>query len=159
MNRKQIMITVLDSKLLNRLMTAGRATWAELGASVKLTAPAVAERVRKLEERGVIKGYAAIVDAAETGYGLTAFVAVTLDRPQHRKGFTEALIKMGEVVEIHHVAGDSDYLLKVRCQSTADLDDLLSNRIKELPGIARTRTTIVLGTVKETVVAPISITC
>ncbi len=153
------MISTLDSKLLRKLMTAGRSTWAELGATVKLTAPAVAERVRKLEERGVIKGYAAIVDAAQTGYPLTAFVAVTLDRPQHRKGFTAALAKMSEVVEIHHVAGDSDYYLKVRCQGTADLDDLLSNRIKSLPGIARTRTTIVLGTLKETVVAPISITC
>jgi Lrp/AsnC family transcriptional regulator, leucine-responsive regulatory protein len=153
------MISTLDSKLLLKLMNAGRSTWAELGATVKLTAPAVAERIRKLEERGVIRGYAALVDPVQTGFSLTAFVAVTLDRPQHRKGFTAALAKMGEVVEIHHVAGDSDYLLKVRCQSTAGLDDLLSNRIKELPGIARTRTTIVLGTLKETVVAPISITC
>jgi Lrp/AsnC family leucine-responsive transcriptional regulator len=153
------MLNTLDSKLLRKLMTAGRATWAELGASVKLTAPAAAERVRKLEERGVIKGYAAIVDPAQTGYSLMAFVAVTLDRPQHRKGFTTALAKMPEVTEIHHVAGDSDYFLKVRCQSTADLDDLLSNRIKALPGIARTRTTIVLGTLKETVVAPLSVTC
>ncbi len=153
------MLNALDSKLLGKLMTAGRVTWAELGAMVKLTAPAVAERVRKLEERGIVKGFAAIVDPARTGYPLTAFVAVTLDRPQHRKRFTTALVKMPEVVEIHHVAGDADYFLKVRCQGTADLDDLLSNRIKALPGIARTRTTVVLGTLKESVVAPLTVNC
>ncbi len=137
-------------------MIDGRATWAELAAELGLSAPAAAERVRKLEERKIIRGYAAIVDPAQTGYELTAFVSVTLDRPQHRSKFTRALEKMPEVVECHHVAGDFDYLLKVRCRGTADLDGLLSNRIKELPGIARTRTTIVLGTLKESIVAPLA---
>ena len=152
------MLSALDSKLIQRLMNEGRATWAELASLLGITAPAVAERARKLEERGVIRGYAALVDPAQTGYALTAFIAVTLERPQHRAKFTAALMKMPEVAECHHIAGDYDYLLKVRCKGTADLDDLLSNRIKELPGIARTRTTIVLGTLKESVVAPLEVT-
>lgn len=139
-------------------MRDGRATWAELASHLGITAPAVAERARKLEERGVIRGYAALVDPAQTGYPLTAFIAVTLERPQHRAKFTASLMKMPEVAECHHIAGDYDYLLKVRCKGTADLDDLLSNRIKDLPGIARTRTTIVLGTLKESVVAPLEVT-
>ena len=149
------MISAYDAKLLRKQMAAGRSTWAELGAHVKLSAPAAAERVHKLESRGIIRGYAALVDPAQTGYALTAFVSVTLDRPQHRAAFTKALKTMAEVVEIHHAAGDFDYLLKVRCKGTADLDNLLSNRIKALPGIARTRTTIVLGTLKETVAVPL----
>jgi Lrp/AsnC family transcriptional regulator, leucine-responsive regulatory protein len=155
MFRKHMSLSLLDSKLLKRLMEQGRATWAELASDLGLSAPAVAERVRKLEERGLIRGYAAIPDPARLGYGLTAFVAVTLERPKHREKFIRALTAMPEVAECHHIAGDFDYLLKVRCRGTADLDDLLSNRIKELPGIARTRTTIALGTIKESVLCPV----
>jgi Lrp/AsnC family transcriptional regulator, leucine-responsive regulatory protein len=136
-------------------MRQGRASWAELAEELKLSAPAAAERTRKLEERGVIRGYAAVVDPPSVGYDLTAFVAVTLERPQHRSKFITSVDKFPEIVECHHVAGDYDYLLKVRCRGTADLDDLLSNRLKGLPGIARTRTTIVLSTLKETVVTPL----
>lgn len=155
MIRKSAELTAMDSKLLRLLMKRGRATWAELAGVLKLSAPAVAEKAKKLEERGVIRGYAAIVDAAAVGYGLTAFVSVTLDRPQHRAKFITTLTKMEEVAECHHIAGDFDYLLKVRCRDTADLDDLLSNRLKALPGIVRTRTTIVLGTAKESVSVPL----
>lgn len=152
---KHELLSASDSKLLRLFMKRGRATWAELAGALKLSAPAVAERARKLEEKGIIKGYAAIVDPAAVGYGLTAFVAVTLDRPQHRSKFISTLTKMDEVAECHHIAGDFDYLLKVRCRDTADLDDLLSNRLKSLPGIVRTRTTIVLGTAKESVAVPL----
>jgi Lrp/AsnC family transcriptional regulator, leucine-responsive regulatory protein len=155
MIRKQESLSTTDSKLLIRLMRQGRASWAELAEELKLSAPAAAERTRKLEERGVIRGYAAVVDPPSVGYDLTAFVAVTLERPQHRKKFIASVDKFQEIVECHHVAGDYDYLLKVRCRGTADLDDLLSNRLKGLPGIARTRTTIVLSTLKETVVTPL----
>ncbi|BDC51846.1 AsnC family transcriptional regulator [Bryobacterales bacterium F-183] len=136
-------------------MDRGRATWAELAEVLGLSAPAVADKARRLEEKGIIRGYAAIVNPAAVGYGLTAFVSVTLDRPQHRSKFIGTLTKMEEVLECHHVAGDFDYLLKVRCRDTADLDDLLSNRLKALPGIARTRTTIVLGTAKESTRVPL----
>jgi Lrp/AsnC family leucine-responsive transcriptional regulator len=156
MIRKSDMLSAIDSKLLNRLMQQGRASWAELAEELKLSPPAAAERTRKLEERGVIRGYAAVVDPPSVGYDLTAFVAVTLERPHHRGKFlTSVLHKFPEIVECHHVAGDYDYLLKVRCRGTSDLDDLLSNRLKGLPGIARTRTTIVLSTLKETVVTPL----
>jgi Lrp/AsnC family leucine-responsive transcriptional regulator len=145
----------LDYKALKRLMVQGRATWAELAADMGLSAPAAAERVRKLEQQMIIKGYAALVDPAAAGYPLTAFITVTLDRPKHRAGFITAISKMTETVECFHIAGDGDYLLKVRCRGTADLDRLLTSGIKGVPGIAQTRTTIVLSTLKETVVTPI----
>ena len=136
-------------------MLQGRATWAEIAADLGVSAPAAAERVRRLETQSSITGYAAVVDPRQVGYELTAFVEITLDRPHHRRRFTTALEAFPEVVECHHIAGDYDYLLKVRCRGTADLDDLLSRRIKGLPGIARTRTTIVLATMKESVYTPI----
>lgn len=96
------------------------------------------------------------MDPSLAGYGLTAFIEVTLERPQHRAKFIAGLEKFPEVQECHHVAGSYDYLLKVRCRDTSDLDLLLSKKIKGLPGIARTRTTVVLGTIKESVVTPIA---
>jgi Lrp/AsnC family leucine-responsive transcriptional regulator len=151
------MISSLDYKALKRLMVQGRATWAELAADMGLSAPAAAERVRKLEQQMIITGYAALVDPASVGYPLTAFVSVTLDRPKHRAPFLVAIAKMTEIVECFHIAGDGDYLLKVRCRGTHDLDQLLTSGIKGVPGVAQTRTTIVLSTLKDSVVTPIAV--
>src|SRR4051794_25789986 len=97
-----------DSKALTLLSAQGRISWAELAQQMGLSAPAAAERVRKLEERGVIKGYTAVLDPEALGYPLTAFVAVTLERPEKRKVFIARLGKLQEVIECHHVAGDDD---------------------------------------------------
>jgi Lrp/AsnC family leucine-responsive transcriptional regulator len=120
-----------------------------------MTGPAAADRVRKLEESGVIRGYAALVDPEAVGASLTAFVAVTLDRPEHRKGFLKKVAKLAEIQECHHIAGDDDYLLKVRCRGPRDLDRVISEELKSVPGVGRTRSTIVLSTAKETPVLPL----
>ena len=146
----------LDVKALGLLAQRGRATWAELGELLRLSAPSAADRVRKLEELGVLRGYAALIDPASVGYPLTAFIAVTLGSQRQRLSFLRAIEKMEQVCECHHVAGDDDYLLKVRCRGTADLDDLLAKQLKERLGVARTRTTIVLSTAKESVRVPIA---
>jgi len=135
---------------LRRLTENGRATWAELGALLELSAPAAAERVRKLEERGVIRGYTALVDAPALGYPLTAFIGVVLERPRDREPFLAKVGQLAAVQECHHVAGDEDYLLKVRVSGLPALEDLVSNELKGLPGVVKTRTTIVMSTVKET---------
>lgn len=149
------MLDDADSKVLGALLVSGRRSWAELAGEIGLSAPSTAERVRKLEERGIIKGYTVLLDAESLGYPLTAFVAVTLDRPEHRKAFLAALAALAEVQECHHVAGDDDYLLKVRTRGTRDLDRLLSEEIKGIPGVVRTRTTVVLSTWKETLALPV----
>jgi len=137
-------------------MRQGRATWAELGQLLDLSAPSAADRVRKLEEARVITGYAALLDAASLGYPLTAFIFVTLANSRHRGAFLRAIAKMDQVSECHHIAGDDDYLLKVRCRTTADLDRLLARELKDKLGVRRTRTTIVLATAKESVRIPIA---
>jgi Lrp/AsnC family leucine-responsive transcriptional regulator len=137
-------------------MCQGRATWADLGQLLGLSAPSAADRVRKLEEAKVITGYAALLDPTAVGYPLTAFIFVTLANSRNRSTFLRAIAKMEQVSECHHVAGDDDYLLKVRCRTTADLDHLLAKELKDKLDIARTRTTIVLATAKESVQIPIA---
>ncbi len=142
-------------KAIAKLMLNGRATWAELAGALGLSGPATADRVHRLEERGIIKGYAALIEPEAVGCGLTAFVAVTLLHPEHRAPFLERINDLAEIQECHHIAGDDDYLLKVRCRGTRDLDRIISNHLKRLAGVIRTRTTIVLDTCKETPTLPI----
>jgi Lrp/AsnC family transcriptional regulator, leucine-responsive regulatory protein len=149
-------LDTLDRKALHLLMCQGRATWADLGQLLGLSAPSAADRVRKLEEAKVITGYAALLDPTAVGYPLTAFIFVTLANSRNRSTFLRAIAKMEQVSECHHVAGDDDYLLKVRCRTTADLDHLLAKELKDKLDIARTRTTIVLATAKESVQIPIA---
>jgi Lrp/AsnC family leucine-responsive transcriptional regulator len=149
-------VDTLDKKAAAFLMKHGRATWAELGKVLGLSAPSAADRVRKLEEQGVLRGYAALADAASLGYPLTAYISVSLASHRQRAKFLRAIEKIEQIAECHHVAGDDDYLLKVRCRGTQDLDHLLARQLKEKLGVARTRTTIVLSTAKESVRIPIA---
>lgn len=145
----------LDTKTLSLLCQRGRMTWAELAGQLGLSAPAAADRVKKLEERGIITGYSALLSAEAVGLDLTAFISVTLDQPRHREGFLAAVQASAEILECHHVTGDDDYLLKVRCCHTRALEALIANRLKAIKGVVKTRTLIVLSTVKETQVPPL----
>jgi len=144
----------IDTKVLRQLMERGRTTWADLGALLGLSAPAAADRVRRLEEAGTIRGYTALIDPEAAGCGLAALVSVTLERPGQKEEFLNLIRDLPEVLECHHVTGDDDYSLKVRCSGTRDLEELISAGIKSLPGI-RTRTTVILSTYKETPVLPV----
>jgi Lrp/AsnC family leucine-responsive transcriptional regulator len=150
-----IMLDIVDSKAIAALLTDGRVSWADLGTALGLSPPAAAERVRKLQERGLVRGFTAVVDPDAAGFPVLAFVAVTLDRQDARRRFLDAVRAHPLIQECHHVAGDDDFLLKVRARSLAELDALLSGELKGRLGIARTRTTIVLGTAKETAQLPV----
>ena len=147
----------IDRKLLESLMANGRISFADLAGLVGLSAPAVAERVRGLEHRGVIRGYAALGDPIQLGCPVTAFVAVALERPEHRAPFAELVRELPEVQECHHVAGDFDYMRKVRCAALLDLERIVGETIKGLAGVVRTRTTIALSAVKETPALPLPV--
>ena len=141
---------VVDVKALNHLMKSGRSTWSDLGAILGMSSQSAADRVRRLEETGVIKKYAAIVDPVRAGLTLTAFVSVRLEHPRYRTAFLELVDSLKAVQECHHVTGDYDYLLKVRCASTLVLEHLVSEQLKGLAGVARTTTIVALSTMKET---------
>ncbi len=143
-----------DVTILSLLQRDGREAWARIGERVGLTGPAVAERVRRLEQQGVIRGYAALLAPDPVGFPLAAFVSVTLETPHHRRAFLARVASLPEVQECLHVTGDDDYLLKVRCRGPADLDRLLTAQLKGGPGVVRTRTVIVLRSEKESVGFP-----
>jgi Lrp/AsnC family transcriptional regulator, leucine-responsive regulatory protein len=135
----------IDLTILCALVANARITFADLAELVGLSGPSTADRVRKLEERGVIGGYHADLDPGSLGLDLTAFVSVSLESPAHRTSFIDGINALPAVVECHHVAGDDDYLLKVHVAGTHGLETFVSDRLKALPGIARTRTTVVLS--------------
>jgi Lrp/AsnC family leucine-responsive transcriptional regulator len=135
----------IDARLIDVLQTNGRATYAELAAEVGLKPPATYDRVRSLEARGIIRNYGARVDGRKIGLGLVSFVSCYTTPESRYEDFVAKCAAFPEVLEIHSVAGDESYIVKVRTRSTTHLDDLLS-RLKMTPGIGRTRTTVVLST-------------
>jgi Lrp/AsnC family transcriptional regulator, leucine-responsive regulatory protein len=143
-----------DLRILTILAENGRAPFSEIAEQIGFSGPATADRVRRLEERGAIRGYAAEIDPAAIGLGLTAFVAVTLGGPGDRAPFLAGIARMTEVVECHHVAGDDDYLLKVHVDGTLGLEQFVSEGLKSLTGVVRTRTTVVLSTQIDRALAP-----
>jgi Lrp/AsnC family leucine-responsive transcriptional regulator len=139
----------IDHRLVDLLQRDGRATQLELARAVGLSQPAVAERMRKLEERKIITGYAAHVDAARLGLDVTAFIGVAIEHPRFFDRFTKRVQKLDEVLECHRVAGEDSYLLKVKTRNTRSLDRLLVEVLRTIPGVTSTHTTIVLASVKE----------
>lgn len=138
-----------DLRLLDLLQSNGRATQLELAKAVGLSQPAVAERIRKLEERGVITGYAARVDAVQLGVDITAFIGVGIEHPKFFDGFAKKVKNLDEVLECHRVVGEDSYVLKVKTRNTRTLDRLLVEVLRTIPGVTRTHTTIVLASIKE----------
>lgn len=138
----------LDLRLLEALQRNARSTFADLGNIVGLKAPAVHDRVKRLEQRGFLQGYTARVATARLGIELMAFVSAYTTPDVQYEVFTNAIAALPEVGEIHSVAGEESFVLKVFTRSTRHLDDFLT-RLKAIPGMARTKTTIVLSTVYE----------
>src|SRR5262245_24562117 len=147
------MIDKIDRQILQIIQQDARMTNADLARQIGLAPSAVLERVRKLEERGVIRGYATEICPKEVGVGLTVFVAV---RTGECGGDTEeALMAIPEVLEAHEVAGEDCILLKDRTKDTEELGKLLREKIKTIPNVLSTRTTVVLHTFKETTALPL----
>lgn len=152
-----MVIDDLDQNILTALMVEGRVKWSALADQFGVSAPAIADRVRRLEKSGVLVGYAAKLNPELLGFDLTAFVTVTLEHPRHRQGFVDYVEANDRVQACHHIVGEGDYLLKVCCRSTAELERLLSEELKALPGVQQTRTTISLRSIKDTSAVPIEV--
>jgi Lrp/AsnC family leucine-responsive transcriptional regulator len=137
-------------------MRQGRTTWADLASELGLTAPAIAQRVRRLEKRGLIQGYAALLNPAAVG-GVSAFVSLELDDPAARAGIREAMSALDEVQSCDRIAGDVVFLLRVHCLSAAGLDLLTSSTLPSIPGVRVTSVTVVLMTIKDSRVLPLAV--
>jgi Lrp/AsnC family transcriptional regulator, leucine-responsive regulatory protein len=149
------MIDEIDAVIVDLLQENARMSQAEVARAVGLAPSAILERIRKLENRGVIKGYAALVDPHALDQSMLAFVAVRSEEALGDDSVSHALAQCPEVLELHHVAGDDCYLLKVRARDAEHIGQLLRHRFGRIPGVRSTRTTIVLETVKETPRLPV----
>ena len=137
------MLDERDEAIVAALQADARATYADIGARVGLSASSVHDRVRKLEGAGVIAGYRAVVDPRAVGLMVTALIAVTPLDPQQPDDLPERLADFPEVEDCLSVAGEANYVLKVRTRNTTDLEELI-RRLREKAGVA-TRTTIALS--------------
>ena len=143
------MIDDVDRKILNFLQDDARISNAELARRVGMVPSGVLERVKKLEERGLIRGYQARLDARQLGSGLVAFAFVKSDDRVGGVETARSLAGIPEVQEVHHIAGEDCYLIKIRVADVEALGRLLREKVGVIPAIRSTRTTIVMETLKE----------
>lgn len=138
----------IDRRILRHLREDGRMAHAAIAKAVGLSGPAVHDRVRKLEQRGVISRYSAVLDPIALDRSHVAFIMVTLSEGSEfavDEPIVARICEEPDVLEFHRIAGQDCYLVKVRCATNKDLEQLL-RRIRRVRGVARTRTTIVLST-------------
>jgi len=144
------MIDEIDLEILTNLQNNARISNAEIARRVHLAPSAVLERIRRLERAGVLRGYTARVDPAAVGRGTLAFVFVQAEGRLFDPSVGRRLAELPEVLEVHEITGEDCLLIKLRCDSNADLGRFLQERIGAIAAVRRTRTTIALATVKET---------
>ena len=143
----------IDTRILEILQRDGRASHSAIAEEVGLSQPSVHERVKKLEQRGVIKGYAAILNPEALDLGVLAFISVRFG-DYKTEDVAEAMRQMPQVLEAHHIAGDDCLLVKVRCRTPGDLEQVLDRLWKSGP-VSGTRTTIAFSSYKETTALPL----
>lgn len=150
--------TDLDSKdldILAVLQENGRASLGSIAERIGLSSPAVAERLKKLEERGIVTGFGVHISPAALALDITAIIQVRVDSSTHYPKFLAKATAHDEVLECHAITGDASHLLKIRTKNTGTLERLLGE-IQRWPGVIGTRTSLVLSTHKETSALPLS---
>lgn len=139
----------IDIKILELLQEDGRQSHAAIGKATDLTGPAVYARIQRLEREGVIKGYSVLLDAEKIGRPLAAFVRIgTIANADIDSPFEQFVLNEPQILECHDVDGEDSYILKVRTTTPRSLRDLLA-KIRAIPGVTRTVTSISLITIKE----------
>jgi Lrp/AsnC family leucine-responsive transcriptional regulator len=137
-------ISTNDARILDVLQHDGRRPYADLGADVGMSGPSAHERVKKLESRGVITGYAAVVDPRAIGYDILAFSWITQAPGTVAHDLTESFAAIPEIEECHHITGEADYLIKVRARDTRDLERVL-RRVQATQDVFQTETDVVFS--------------
>lgn len=144
-DQEQAELDEIDLRILALLQEHCKTPLAKIGERVGLSAPAVIERIKKLEEGGVIVGYTALIDARKLGHDITAFIGVLTSLPRGIQDVEEQIAGRPEVLECHHVTGGHTLLLKVKTADTSALEELISH-LRAIEGVVRTETMVVLST-------------
>ena len=137
-----------DRAILELLQVNCKQPLAAIGQKVGLSAPAVMERIHKLEEAGVVTAYVALVDARRVGRDVTAFIGISTDHPRAIGTLEREIAAIDDVLECHHVTGVYTFVVKLKAQNTEALEALIE-RIRSLEGVSRTETMVVLSTAAE----------
>ena len=147
----------MDEAILKVLQTDGRISNVDLANRVNLSPPAVHARLKRLEERGYIRQYVALLDRELIGFDMLSFINVTLQLHQleHVENFKRMILEMPQVLECHHLTGEFDYLLKVVVSNRKDLEQFVVNQLTPIPGLARIHTSLVLTEIKSTTALPL----
>lgn len=148
------MIDALDIKILNILQNNGRTKRNQIAEEVGLSIPSVSERLKKLEDNGIIEGYFARLNKKSFGYDIMAYILVMMESSKHYKSLLNKVENIPVILECHSVLGEGSHLLKAVTRNTESLEKLLGE-IQSWPGVMATKTTFVLSTVKETTVLDI----
>jgi len=146
-----------DLRLLACLQEAARLSNVELSERVHLSPSQCHRRLRRLEQAGLIRGYAALLDRERLGFGVVAFVNVTLEKQSEHpaQAFNQAVQELPEILECHAVSGEADYLLRVVAADLKAFSDFLMHRLLRLPMVAHVRSSILLDEVKATTALPL----
>ena len=147
----------IDCKILDRLQEDSSITNVKLAQHLGLAPATTLDRVKKLKQRGVIKGHVVLVDPARVGKGTTAFVSVALASHQAErvKQFRDSVSALHEVLECHHISGEYDYLLKVVAEDIARYEDFLLGKLVATPNVGKIHTSFVLSTIKHKTKIPV----
>lgn len=138
---------LIDYRLLECLKENSRENATNIGAKINLSTSAVIERIKKLENSGVIEGYTTIINHTALGRDIMAFIYVSLEHPKYNQNFINLINENNAVAECHYIAGDFDFILKVITKKGSMLEEIL-NYIKAIKGVSLTRTSVVLSTNK-----------
>lgn len=139
----------IDTEILRILQTNARIQLSEISKRIHLTVPAVSERMKKLEAQGIIEKYTVKLNHEKMNYKLLAFIFVNIEKTEDIEGFRKAVGSFENVLTCHHLAGEYDYLLKVMCKDTKDLESFISSQLKKIKGVQKTNTIISLSSIKE----------
>lgn len=145
-----MMIDEIDAKILTIIQENSKTSNADIAREVGMAPSAVFERIKKLEEKKLIKEYTARLNAKALGKGLLAFISVRTESKKVEVSTGKLLAEFPEILEVHHIAGEDCYLIKVRTSDTEALGELLENKFRQVGSVVSTKTTIVLNTLKET---------
>lgn len=139
----------INLKILKELKVNSRASASDISKAVNLSVPAVAERIRRLEQNNTIEKYTVKLNRQQLGHKLLAFILVNVDKTENIEGFRKSIVALPNILECHHIAGEYDYLLKVLVEDTQQLESFLAKTLKKLKGIVASNTIISLSTLKE----------
>ena len=142
-------LDTIDLTILSLLQEDARLQNNELARRVGMAPSAVLERVKKLEQKGVIKGYTTRINPGAVNLKLLAFIFIKSNKRPGDTSIAKQLSKIPEVLELHHIAGEDCFLVKVRTQDAQSLLELMRNQFGKIPNITSTKTTIVLDTSKD----------